>query len=370
MCQNAPPMAKSRERAGFIQQRLLNQGIAVPTHTRAAKVVEWLGAVQAQEYQPAKWALGLRMRDATDEAVERAVEDGEILRTHVMRPTWHFVAAADLRWMQALTGPHVQRAMRNYQRQLGMDAAMLKRATALFERALRDRTYLTRPELAERLRRAGMDLPGIRMAHAAMHAELEAVICSGPRRGKLTTYGLVAERAPEQRDLAGDEALAELTRRFFRSHGPATIRDFVWWSGLATSAARRGLDIIRAKRHDLDGCTYYRTGAASTVRRASAAAVLLLPIYDEYLVAYRDRMLVPHGPSKIAAVPGHTVTFQHALVIDGCVAGTWRMSRAARALAIAVTPLRRLTATEHRGIVAAGQRYERFLRFPVAIKFS
>ena len=160
---------------------------------------------------------------------------------------------------------------------------------------------------------------------------------------------LVAERAPGQRDFSGDEALAELTRRFFRSHGPATIRDFVWWSGLATSAARRGLDIIARKAQDLDGCTYYRTSGSSIVRRTAAAAVHLLPIYDEYLVSYRDRVLVPHGPSKIAAVPGHTVTFQHALVIDGRVAGTWRMTRTARALAIAVTPLRRLTAVERSG---------------------
>ena len=360
-------MAKNDERVSYIQQRLLNQGIATPKHKRAADVVEWLGAVQAQEYQPAKWALGLRMRAATDESVERAVEDGEILRTHVMRPTWHFVAAADLRWMQALTGPHVQRAMVNYQRQLELDTAMMTRATSLFERVLRDRQYLTRLELAERLRRAGMNLSGIRMAHAALYAELEAVICSGPRRGKLPTYGLVAERAPDQRDLSGDEALAELTRRFFRSHGPATIRDFVWWSGLATSAARRGLDMIRAKRHDLDGCTYYWTRASSAVRRTAAAAVHLLPIYDEYLVAYRDRVLVPHGPSKIAAIKGHTVTFQHALVIDGGVAGTWRQTRTPRALVVAVTPLRRLTSPERREIEAAGQRYEQFLQSPVKV---
>jgi hypothetical protein len=363
-------MAMSRESSGLIKQRLLNQGIAAPTRRRPADVVAWLGAVQAQEYQPAKWALGLRIRDATDAAVERAVEDGEILRTHVMRPTWHFVAAPDLRWMQALTGPHVQRLMRNYQRQLELEPAMLTRAAALFERALRDRQYLTRPELAERLVRAGMHLAGVRMAHATMHAELEAVICSGPRRGKVATYGLVAERAPDQRDLSGDEALAELTRRFFRSHGPATIRDFVWWSGLATSAARRGLDIIRAKHEELGGCTYYRTAAPSAIRGAKTA-VHLLPIYDEYLVAYRDRLLVPHGPSKVAAVPGHTVTFQHALVIDGRVAGTWRIrKRTPRQLAIEVTPLRRLTAAERRGVVSAGECYQRFLESPVAIVFG
>ena len=359
-------MSTTRERVAHIQQRLLNQGIARPSHARAADVVEWMGAVQAQEYLPAKWALGLRLRDATDESVERAVQAGEILRTHVMRPTWHFVAAADLRWMQALTGPHVQRAMRTYRRQLELDTPLLTRATNVIERALGDRQYLTRQELAARLRRARIELTGIRLAHAVLQAELEAVICSGPHRGRLPTYALASERAPAPRDLSGEEALAELTRRFFRSHGPATVRDFVWWSGLATSAARRGLEIIRAKPHDLDGCTYYQIGPRRSPRLRTA--VHLLPIYDEYLVAYRDRVLVPHGPAKIAATPGHSVTFQHALVIDGRVAGTWRIARRTpHALGLAVTPLRRLTATERRGIAAAGQRYARFLQSPVAV---
>jgi hypothetical protein len=224
---------------------------------------------------------------------------------------------------------------------------------------------LTRVELAERLRRANLPLSGIRLAHAAMYAELESVICSGPRAGKHSTYALVAERAPAPRDLSGDEALAELARRFFRSHGPATIRDFVWWSGLPTADARRGIEIIRAKRHELDGVTYWTVGSGVVARAADP--VHLLPIYDEYLVAYRDRTLVPHGPAKIAARPGHSVTFQHALLIEGEVAGTWRTWRGVRRVSISVTPLRRLTARERREIEAAGARHARFLGVPVAM---
>ena len=350
----------------LIQRRLANQGLVRPRFRTPAEVVAWLGAVQGQEYQPAKWAMGLRMRNATDADIERAVTDGEILRTHVLRPTWHFVAAADLVWMQRLTGGRVRRAMETYQRQLGMDAAMLRRAASIFERALRDGQHLTRTELAERLRASNLPLTGIRLAHAALYAELEAVICSGPRAGRHSTYALVAERVATSTNLAGDEALAELTRRFFRSHGPATIRDFVWWSGLPTADARRGLDIIRARQREHGGHAYWTIGSTAAARPA-AAPVHLLPIYDEYLVAYRDRALVPHGPATIAARPGHSVTFQHAVAIDGAVAGTWRTSRGTLGVSVRVTPLRRLSARERQGIAAAASRHEQFLGVPVTV---
>ena len=360
-------MSSQAERHALIHRRLANQGIVRPAKRSAAEVVAWLGAVQAQEYQPAKWGVGQRMGKATEADVEAAVADGAILRTHVLRPTWHFVAAEDLVWMQRLTGGRVLRLMANYRRQLELDGAMLRRAASLFERALRDRRYLTRTELGERLHRANLPLSGVRLMHAALYAELEAVICSGPRSGKHATYALVAERAPAPRDLSGDEALAELTRRFFRSHGPATVRDFVWWSGVPTADARRGLDIIRATRQELDGLTYWSlpSSASRAVPRAAADLVHLLPIYDEYLVAYRDRVLVPHGPAKIAARPGHSVTFQHALVIGGRVAGTWRTVRVARGVSVRVTPLRRLSSRERQGIEAVASRFGRFLNQPV-----
>ena len=326
----------------------------------AAQVVEWFGAVQAQEYEPSKWALGLRMRRAVNADVERAVTDGEILRTHVLRPTWHYVAAADLVWMQRLTGPRVQRAMQVYRRKMELDPATLRRATGIFERSLRDGRHLTRAELAGRLRAAGFSLAGFRLAHAALYAELEAVICSGPRAGKQSTYALVAERARAPRDLTGDEALGELTRRFFRSHGPATVRDFVWWSGLLTADARRGLEIVRATSREHEGHTYWTVGSIPAASRASESFVRLLPIYDEYLVAYRDRTLVPHGPPRVVTTRGYSHTFQHALVIDGRVAGTWRVVRGPRGITVTVAPLRRLSAAEKEAMASVAEEYGRF----------
>jgi hypothetical protein len=196
-----------------------------------------------------------------------------------------------------------------------------------------------------------------------MYAELDGVMCSGPFRGRHLTYALLAERAPKSRALSRDEALAELTRRYFSSHGPATIRDFVWWSGLTTRDARRGLDMNRTRHEVREGLTY------STVGRAARDGVRdprvhLLPIYDEYLVAYRDREAVPHGPSTFRTRARQPVTFQHALVVGGQVAGTWRVHNHSDGVKLDVAVLRRLSAAERQGLADAVTRYGRFLSVP------
>ncbi len=347
--------------AGIAQRRLLNQRLTRPELRRPSDVIAWLGAVQAQEFEPAKWALGLRMQGGTAVAdIQHAFDKGSILRTHVMRPTWHFVTPADIRWLLELTAPRVHKVMTPYNRRLGLDAATLTRGTSIIERALADRHYLTRSELGERLRQSGLALDNMRLAHLAMHAELEGVICSGPRRGKKSTYALIAERAPKAMRLPRDEALATLCRRYFRSHGPATIRDFVWWSGLITADARRGLDIIRAKRKDEDGRTYWNVSTAPGPATREDL-VHLLPIYDEYLVSYRDREAVSHGPSFVPSGGGSPVVFQHAIVVAGQVTGTWRTSRDARGVLIHAYWLRPLKRHEQRALPAAIERYARFL---------
>jgi hypothetical protein len=351
------------------ERRLRNQSITRAKCREPADVVAWLGAVQAQEYAAARWALALRMPGGTTDAeIERALDEGRILRTHVLRPTWHFVTPADIRWMLELTAPRVHRAMSYYTRRLGLDAAILTRATAAFERALGDGEHLTRSELGVQLGRAGLVAKGIQLALLTMHAELEGVICSGPRRGKQFTYALLAERAPRAR-LSRDEALAELTRRYFTSHGPATIRDFLWWSGLTTPDAKRGLEMNRARHEVVEGQAYWSLGG-TTVGGTRRTTVHLLPVYDEYLVAYRDREAVPHGPPAIQSRSRGSVTFQHALVIAGQVAGAWRPVRHARELIVDVIPLRRLTGPERRALAEAAARYGRFLDVPVSLSVA
>jgi hypothetical protein len=347
------------------ERRMRNQHLTTRGLRRPQDVVAWFGAMQAQEYEPAKWALGLRMPDGTTSAkLQRACDEGRILRTHVMRPTWHFVAAADIRWLLELTAPRVHRTLSYYNRALELDARTLTRGTAAIERALAAGRHLTRAELAESLSRARLPMNGNRLARVVMHAELEAVICSGRRRGRQSTYALVAERAPTARSLSHDEALAELGQRFFRSHGPATIRDFAWWSGLTIADGKRATEMIRAQREAIDGLTYW-TVEPSPRRSARDERVHLLPIYDEYIVAYRDRKAVPHGRSTVASPSTESVVFQHALVIDGHVGGTWRIARSARGVAIRAVPLRGLNSPERRALTAAVRRYERFVELPV-----
>ena len=337
-------------------ERLDNQRITRPAAT-PVDVVSWHGAVQAQEYLPAKWGIAQRVPPgATAESIDRLIEDGRILRTHVMRPTWHFVAAADLHWMLELTAPRVHRVLSRYHRNVGLDASMRLRGARVIERAVRDGGHVTRPELGAALARAGIAAKGVALAILTMHAEQDGIICSGRRRGKQLTYALLADRAAGPRRMGErDEALGELVTRYFRSHGPATIRDFVWWSGLTAADAKRGLEIVRATAEGIDGLTYWSVGR-KRAKRTAGPSVHLLPIYDEYLVAYRDLEAVPRAKGVYGILP-------QAVVAGGEVAGSWR-SVVADEVLVDVTSKRRFSPQEGRGLVAAARRYARFLEAP------
>jgi hypothetical protein len=262
--------------------------------------------------------------------------------------------------MLELTAPRVHRIMSRYDVQMGLDAQVMTRAAGVVERALGDHGCLTRRELGAHLQRAGLPAGSRELAHIAMYAELEGLICSGTRRGKQFTYALLADRAPTAPRLQRDEALAELTRRYFRSHGPATIRDFVWWSGLTTADVRRGLEINRARPRNMDGLTYWTVGRERGVTPRRKPGVHLLPIYDEYLVAYRDHGAVPRAVYTFGS-------FHNALVVGGQVAGTWRTIAGAEGVVVDVGVLRRLTPGERRGLAREVTRYQRFLGVPVSL---
>lgn len=320
----------------------------------------WFGAVQAQEFEPAMWGLGLRMRSAAAHAIEQAFAEGRLLRTHLMRPTWHFVAPADIRWMQKLTADRVKRVMATYNRQLGLDARTFTKSLHVIAKALRDGQFLTRLEIGEHLTRAGIPARGSRLAHVMMNAELECLVCSGPRRDRRFTYALVDHRAPGASVLPADEALATLCSRYFRSHGPATVRDCAWWSGLRTADVRRGLDMIDAKPELVGEIEYWTTDQLSRSPARDHQAHLL-PIYDEYVVAYRDRVAVPHSYTAFKTSP-KAIVFQHAVIIDGQIAGTWRTNRSPSAGAVTPTMQRRLTASERSAVTDAVGRHCAFVR--------
>ena len=210
--------------------------------------MRWLGAVQAQQFDEAKWSLAERTHACTDADVEAAFARGEIIRTHVLRPTWHFVERGDVRWLLRLTRPRVHALNRYSYRMFELDASVLTRSHDVLAKTLADGEPRTRRELAERLAAAGIEADGPRLAYIVMHAELEELICSGPRRGKQQTYALLDHRAPPSPldGLSRERALAELVRRYFRSHGPATIKDFTAWSSLTVADTRVG---PRRRRH-------------------------------------------------------------------------------------------------------------------------
>ena len=335
----------------MLAARLRNQRLARPIASSATEVVAWFGAVQAQEYGPARWGVGQRVKGRTDADVARAFDAGDILRTHAMRPTWHFVAPADIRWLQALTGPRVRAASASVLRANELDARVLSRSRAVIARALEGGTFLTRQEIRAALARARIIASTQRLAYIVMDAELEALICSGPVRGKQFTYALVDERAPRAAAKDRDDALGELARRYFQSHGPATVRDFVWWSGLTVREARLSIEIARLVKRADDGVEYWNaTGArASGVEAASAH---LLPIYDEYVNAYRDRGLL------FTASPPADVLFMHYLIVDGRYAGTWKSS--ADGSAITTSTGARLSAAQKAALDQAARRYAAF----------
>jgi len=336
----------------LIARRLHNQRLSSSEFEKPVEVVRWLGAVQAQDFNAAKWALALRMRDATNATIEKAFNDGQILRTHLLRPTWHFVAPDDIRWLLQLTAPRVNlRCGPNY-RKYGLDGPTFNRSNKVLANALNGEKHLTRAELRIILNRAGVAAGDtVRMAHILLRAELDAVVCSGPRIGKQFTYALFDERVRQTRTLDRDEALSKLTRRYFTSHGPATLQDFVWWSGLTAADARRGIALMERdlEKTLIEEKTYW-TAPVMTTREVQPSAHLL-PVYDEYFVAYKDRQaLADKSLSNISGLLGPAV------IVNGRVAGTWKNSAG-----IDVKITRTLKPSEKRAVDEAVDRYSAFL---------
>ena len=351
----------------ILQQRLHNQLLSQTKFTQPSQVVAWLGAVQSQDYAGAKWALAQRTNGLTDAVIEQAFAQGEILRTHVLRPTWHFVTPVDIRWMLALTAPRVRAAMAYMNRQLGLDAAIFEKSNAALTKALRGNEQLTRSELGQILQKAGIPVDGLHLGHLMGRAELDGIICSGVRRGKQHTYALLEERAPQAKSLEPDEALAELTKRYFTSHGPATLPDFVWWSGLTTTDARKGIEFVKSQfDHEVvDDQTYWFIASGST--RKLSPTVHLLPDYDEYTVGYTDRAEIFDITHSNKLDARGSVLAQYSIMINGQVAGTWKRTIKKNEVLIELVPFIMLTDDQNQAIIAATQQYGKFLELPVVL---
>jgi hypothetical protein len=263
--------------------------------------------------------VGLRTRGQTATSIEGHFAAGAILRTHPMRGTHHFVAREDIRWLIDLMGPLMIARNQRRNRELELSEKTLTKALTAISRALEGGNQLTRAETAAVLARAKIASDGQRLAHIIYRAELEGLVCSGARKGKQMTIALLAERAPKAKPRSREDSLRELATRYFTTRGPATRADFTWWCQLPAADVR---DAMTLAKLDTDG-TYFTKGRA---RSGTPPRALLLPPYDEYTVAYRDRSAAGTPPAKTATF-GEATLLAPNVVVDGKVVGTWRRDR-------------------------------------------
>ena len=363
----------SKDLREIARLRRRNQRLMAGGFGSAADAVGWLGAVQAQDYPLAKWSLGVRVPGLVDAEVDRLLAAGAILRTHILRPTWHFVLPADLRWMMALTAPRIGRL--NQPPGLSWPTSdTIRRGLDAMGRALAGGNRLTRPQLARLVVEQGIVASEADTIPMFMAGELELVMVSGGLAGKAQTYALVDELVPPLDHFDRDWALAELTRRYFTSHGPATIADFTWWSSLTVADARRGLDATATngapmEQLDVDGKAYWWAGdtSDSTAPDDPSPTVHLLQAYDEYIVAYRSPRTIVNirgdGPPTALQRPPLT----HAVVLDGQLVGFWRRVVKKDGLVVETSLLAELSRRERAALVAAAARYGRFVGMEVEL---
>jgi hypothetical protein len=349
-------------------RRMHNQHLWGPPLETPEGVVHWLAAMQSQEFAYARWSVAQRANRVTAGAIDRAFTEGAILRVHIIRPTWHFVSRADIRWILEVSAPRVQTLNAYYYRQLGVDASLAARTNRLFAKALEGGRQLTRKEMATVLQREGINATGTKLAYLLMQAELDGLICSGAVRGKQHTYALLADRAPEARTLGRDGALAEFTRRYFVSRGPATLKDFLVWSSLAATQGKAGLEMVKEQlEHEVvDGRTYWFE--ASTRSRGPRSPVVdLVQGYDEYVMSYSETRDVLFGSAPGSARPLDRTAYYHGILLDGRLIGHWRHVFQKGKVIIEVQLDRSFDAAEKQALEVAVERYGEFLEKPATL---
>jgi len=341
----------------ILSRRLRAQHIPASAFTKPHEIVSHLLAMQAQEFAMAKWAIGLRVNGVNNAAVERAFNDGKILRTHLMRPTWHFVVPKDIRWLIELTAPRIRKIMAPYDTQLGLTSTVFRKAIDTLAASLEGGKQLMRTEIRAELAKKKLPLEESRLSHILMHAELACIVVSGKRVGKQFTYALFDERAPNARSLDRDEAVAALTKRYFATRGPATIQDFMWWSGLAAADARAGVAALPKQFvRERIGRKEYLFSDSLSFDPKQQIATFLLPDYDEYGISYKDREainpLAHKGPMR-----NGVMVFNHIVIVDGIAAGTWERNASAK---VHVTLSHALNKRQQDALQKAVKAYEAF----------
>jgi hypothetical protein len=351
--------------AEILRRRLENHGIARASFRKPQDVVAWFGAVQAQDYLGSLWAIGLRTQRATEARVESAEAQRAIIRTWPMRGTLHFVTPADARWMIKLLAPRVlSRNAARLKREVDVDASVVARSRDIVERALEGGKRLERAAIYAALEARKVRTANSRGLHIVFWLAMEGTLCMAGRSGKQHTFALLEEWIPKFRHLARDEALAALAHRYFTSHGPATTRDFAWWAGITAKDAQAAVDDAKPSlAHEvIDDVTYWWNEPPRSLRRDTVAAkagsqVRLLPAFDEYMVAYKNRSMLSSDPKR----PSKMSLLNPAVLVDGRLVGSWKRDIVKRSVSIETRLWRPLSRTEHAALQEEANRFAAFL---------
>jgi hypothetical protein len=304
--------------------RMASQQIGGTRFKNAKNVLEWMGAMQAQDYSMAKWAIGIRLSNSTDKEINSAMDNGDILRTHLLRPTWHLVSNENVYWMLELTAPQIRASFSSRHIQLGLTKTILKKSNSVIEKALRGGINLTREELIAELGKEKIATDENRASHLFAWAELDGLICSGAIKSGKQTYAMLEERVQKKKPFNKDEALATLAKKYFASRCPATLQDFVWWSGLNVRDARHALDMISREfipeKIDSQICWVPSSYAGQKAIHESA---YLLPAFDEFIISYRNRSAALPFENHKKTISSNGI-FRPVIVINGQVQGIWK----------------------------------------------
>ena len=356
---------------GIARRRMRNSRLTGTGFTSPAEAVGWHLAMQAQDYGPAKWSIGQRSKGLTDEDLDEALASGSIIRTHVLRPTWHFVARDDIRWLLALSGPRVQQGNAGRYRELGLDARTRARAEKVIVSALDGGNRLTRKEIAAVLDDAGIDRSGQRMPYFLSHCELEAVIGSGGLSGKQQTYALLDERVPaDGLRLDRDEAVVELVRRYLASHCPATVKDLSWWSGLTMTDLRAALGSLgdEVVSDEVDGLTFWSAASERSLRPPAARGVQLLQTYDELVVGYTESRFHGDTSGDLARQAWTARTFPTGVfLLHGRIGGHWRRTLERDSIRVEVHLYEAPTKATTQAVRSAARKLGRFVDRPMTL---
>lgn len=346
-------------RSDLLRRRLTTHRLASPDFMNAGDVVKWFGAVQAQDFFASLWAIGQRMHHAVEADVERAIVEKQIVRSYPMRGTLHFAPPEDLRWMLKLMTPRIIAKSAKLYRDASLNAAVFNKSGAIFERALQGENQLTRDEMYKVLEENKIATKNYRGLHILGHLSQQGLLCFGPRKRKQQTFVLLDEWIPGFTDITREESLARLTLNYFTGHGPATLQDLVWWSGLTVADIKAGIQMVRSKliEETVGGVTYYFVDVST--KKSSGA--LLLPVYDEYTVAYKDRDILLDEKAARSLKQINNLVFTNTVVIDGTVIGVWRRTIKKEKTLIEVNPLMTLSTFQKKSIESAAKKYGRFI---------